>query len=927
MTLDEQLEFFCRTLSKEINVQRVGVWVLSTDGKTLTSRKEWDFVLGTMTSGTVLREEDARTYLQAIKDDTVIVMNDAMHDPRCVELALDYLPSIGISSMLDFPLYGGDGLIGVLCIEHIGPARTWSEEERNYSASVASMISLGFETQTRREAEESERSRERRMAAFTEMAVDRFWETDENLIVNYVTSGRQADVKDAKVLIGKVPWEVPGRVPLLGTWDTVRETMERRQDFDDLILYWQEADGTKKFHEVAGKPQFDLAGVFTGYLGVSRDVSKRLQNEAELRAGEQRYRNASKLARLGHWIWDRDEDKCSFCSSEMAEVFGVTAEEFLARSSTFEGDLKWFHPDDRERYKRVVDNAVENQTGWAISVRIIRDDGEIRHIREWAEAGVDDSGRVNSTMGVLLDVTEQVELNESLQESRTRLANIVDNLPGAIFRVKVEEGWPAIYRSEGYFRLFVDPDINTQDWGSTSGKSQLNVSENDRERIRIEIDEAIKEERPYEIEFEITTAAGEQKWVWERGMPIKTENGNFELEGILIDATDRRIAENALIKSQRGEAIGQLTGGIAHDFNNLLAVIMGNLELLRDELNEPAHHEMLDAGIDAAVRGADLTKSMLAFASQARLEPSVLELNEVVQKSKNWIVRTLPTNIEVNTHLAKGLWQIKADPSSTESALLNLILNARDSMVYGGKITIETTNLHIDSENIQSKYEDIEPGHYVMLGVSDTGHGIPQGTLNRVFEPFFTTKGPGAGSGLGLSMIHGFMRQSGGTVRVYSEVGVGTTFKLYFNALVDEIGNPPGNAEFSPLIEPQTGRILVAEDELGVLNVLVSVLQKAGHRVVAKSSGDAAKAAFDADPNFDLLITDIVMPGILLGPGLARELRQKCPDLPVIFLTGYASEATVHGNGLRPEDVRLMKPIRRLELLANIEDALTKRKK
>jgi CheY-like chemotaxis protein len=311
-----------------------------------------------------------------------------------------------------------------------------------------------------------------------------------------------------------------------------------------------------------------------------------------------------------------------------------------------------------------------------------------------------------------------------------------------------------------------------------------------------------------------------------------------------------------------------------------------------------------------------------SFARKASLEPSPIDINLVVQETKNWISRTLPATISVNTSLLDGLWLVEADPSATESALLNLILNAQDAMPNGGKLTIETANIIIDKNYIDARQEELPPGRYVMLAVSDTGEGIPPEIVPDIFEPFFSTKAPGGNSGLGLSMVHGFMRQSNGTVQVYSEPGIGTTFKLFF-----KVAASSSEADARPEAEPETTnhtarRILLAEDNASVLEVLIQTLQKAGYVVTAAPSGDAAKEIFEADPHFDLLITDIVMPGRLLGTGLAAELRSLAPDLPVIFMSGYASEAAVHGNGLRPEDIRLMKPVQRTDLFAAIQKAL-----
>lgn len=457
-------------------------------------------------------------------------------------------------------------------------------------------------------------------------------------------------------------------------------------------------------------------------------------------------------------------------------------------------------------------------------------------------------------------------------------------------------------------------------WSSDKLTSLPEVHPDDRQMMREKFDE-VRAGKTIEMEYRIPTPSGERQ-VREIVSPVFDEDGNVIREvGTSQDVTEQREMALSLNQSIKMEAIGNLTGGIAHDFNNLLAVILGNLELAKEVPEEL--DELLDEAISATLKGADLTKSMLSFARRAPLEPAILDLNKIVRETKNWAARALPASIEVETSLLAGLWSVKADRASTESALLNLILNARDAMAKGGKLTLETANVRIDKDYIDERHEDLTLGRYVMLAVSDTGTGIVPDVLERIFDPFFTTKGPGKGSGLGLSMIQGFMKQSGGAVRVYSEPGVGTTFKLYFRAV-----NQKGEEDSYATQGAADGKaglgktILVAEDEPGVMTVLVRTLEAAGYGVIAAPTGDSALARFLDSDKVDLVLTDIIMPGSLEGPALVNALRQQDAGLPAIFMSGYASEATVHGNGLRPEDIRLMKPVGRKELLAAIELAL-----
>ncbi|MGH1416806.1 MAG: ATP-binding protein [Pelagimonas sp.] len=328
---------------------------------------------------------------------------------------------------------------------------------------------------------------------------------------------------------------------------------------------------------------------------------------------------------------------------------------------------------------------------------------------------------------------------------------------------------------------------------------------------------------------------------------------------------ERQLLEAQLAQSQRLEAVGKLSGGVAHDFNNLLAVILGNVELLRDGIDDPDQLEMIETISDSVQRGSDLTQNMLSFARRARLTPQVLDLNDTVRDIKNWAGRTLPANVDVEVSLLAGLWPVEVDPSALQNALLNLLINARDAMPEGGKLTIETANLRIEDDDISERGEEVPPGRYTLLAISDTGAGIPKQILDRIFEPFFSTKPAGKGSGLGLSMVLGFMRQSGGTVRVYSEPGRGTTFKLYFRtSTTTEVLEKP--RRFGQTKHIKSGHmVLVVEDEPELLILLVTTLSNAGYNVVSASSGDEAYEIFQRNPCFDLLLTDIVMPGKLQG--------------------------------------------------------------
>lgn len=471
-----------------------------------------------------------------------------------------------------------------------------------------------------------------------------------------------------------------------------------------------------------------------------------------------------------------------------------------------------------------------------------------------------------------------------------------------------------------------------EDWAA-------NLHPDDLARTQDAFAKALKDAEVFDAEYRVVHPDGQVKTIKGDAILLRDASGTARrVVGTNLDLTDIRatekqlqMAQSVVVQAQKFESIGQLTGGVAHDFNNLLAVIMGNLEMVGDaiiaeKMDIDEVRQLLDASLEATRRGADLTYNMLAYARRARLTPVQVDLNAVVRGTENLMRRTIPSSIEIETNLQAGLWPALADQSSLQSALVNLLVNARDALDGAGKVTIETSNMRIEDDYIIDRHEDVTPGRYVMLAVSDNASGIDPATLDKIFDPFFTTKEVGDGSGLGLSMVQGFVKQSGGVIRVYSEQGVGTSFKMYFPALAQKstvFENTEAAIGDSSVSASGSVRILLVEDRTEVLEIFRKTLIGAGYSVVTATTGDQGYALFVKHRNFDLIVSDIVMPGHLQGPTMAKKIREIDPSAKFVFLLGYASEATVHGNGLRPEDIRLMKPVSRAVLLATIEKCLS----
>ncbi|OZB15291.1 MAG: hypothetical protein B7X53_11765 [Hyphomonas sp. 34-62-18] len=423
-------------------------------------------------------------------------------------------------------------------------------------------------------------------------------------------------------------------------------------------------------------------------------------------------------------------------------------------------------------------------------------------------------------------------------------------------------------------------------------------------------------------EYRFMRADGSAAIVSDQAFIIRDEAGTaLRILGSMRDMTEQRELEQKLRESQKLEAVGQLTGGVAHDFNNLLTVILGNAEELSELLREDSQlRQMAEMTATAAARGAELTAHLLAFARRQPLQPMVSDLNRLVQGMEGLFRRTLSEDIDIEFVRCAGLWQTEVDPGQLEVALLNLMVNARDAMPLGGKLTIETANARLDEE-YAANHTEVIAGQYVMVSVTDTGNGMDPVTASRAFEPFFTTKAAGKGSGLGLSMVFGFVKQSRGHIKIYSEIGEGTSIKLYFpRSHLAASAIAPAQSEEA--VFGGTERILLVEDDDLVREHLANQLTSLGYQVLQAGNGPEAIGILWETTGVDLLLTDIVMPGGMNGRELAERARQFRPDLKVLFTSGYTENAIVHHGRLDPGVELLSKPYRRKELAAKVRRVL-----
>jgi PAS domain S-box-containing protein len=396
-------------------------------------------------------------------------------------------------------------------------------------------------------------------------------------------------------------------------------------------------------------------------------------------------------------------------------------------------------------------------------------------------------------------------------------------------------------------------------------------------------------------------------------------------ERVALEVAERSKVEDALRQAQKMEAIGQLTGGVAHDFNNLLTVIMGGLDTIRR--SRPEDQARIQRATDMALQGtqraASLTARLLAFSRRQPLDPKPLDLNALVRDMTELLHRTLGETIELEGVLAPRAWTVEVDQNQLESVIINLAVNARDAMPEGGKLTIETANTALD-EGYSATDAEVIPGQYVMLSVSDSGEGMSKETLSRVFEPFFTTKDVGRGTGLGLSMVYGFVKQSGGHVTIYSELGEGTTVKLYFPRYMGGINAASPSEGIAPPKASRDEVVLVVEDNDDVRVYSVMILRELGYHVLEASDADAALQVLREPVRIDLLFTDVVLPGPN-GRVLADTATAMRPDLRVLYTTGYSRNAIVHHGRLDADVYLISKPFTFDQLATRVRDVLDRR--
>lgn len=540
-----------------------------------------------------------------------------------------------------------------------------------------------------------------------------------------------------------------------------------------------------------------------------------------------------------------------------------------------------------------------------------------RYLTTYKVPVYDEAGAPRYLVAISNDITEQKRATAALRASEGRFHSLMEASPDAVIAVDAEGNIllanNRVRETYGYEPL----ELIGQ---NSSILNPPGTQDETRDRVSKVLGRTTEGE-PRIVEDLIGMRKDGTTFPMEASLSLHNHDGSVMVMIAVRDVTQRKAVENQLRQALKMEAIGNLTGGMAHDFNNLLSVVIGNLDLLREQLSKGTNmDELADEALQAALRGAELTRRLLAFARRQPLQPKIVDVNDLIDGVSRLLSRTLGTNIEIAITPGGGVWPVVVDPVQLEACLVNLATNARDAMPKGGKLQIVTDNRHLD-EDYAGLYPGLAAGDYTMIEVTDSGTGISKAVLDKIFEPFFTTKKEGRGTGLGLSMVFGFMKQSGGHINVYSEEGVGTTFRLYLPRAMTAAESAPA-AEPTAFALGSAETILAVEDNPGLRNLVVRQLKQLGYNCLEAEDAPSAIKILEAHPEVDLVFSDVIMPGGMSGYDLGRTVRTRWPNIKVLLTSGFPEEK-INGNGMPPWNMRLLlKPYRKEDLALTLREVL-----
>jgi PAS domain S-box-containing protein len=675
----------------------------------------------------------------------------------------------------------------------------------------------------------------------------------------------------------------------------------------------------------------------------SRGALERAQALAALRESEERFRAVVDL--VPDLLWRVGPDAlASWCNKNWSEYTGLSAAETAGKRW-----LQALHPMARGPIIGAIQRGLDTGTSYNQEHRIRRHDGVYRWFLLRGEPARDESCRIIEWFAAATDIDDQRHAAEELRESERRLRDLNQKLQERAERRVRELGasraqmqaifdnspdWLTLFHATADGR-FVYADLNqaTENayglpYDQIVGCTVEEILGLEQAQVPLRMMRACISTGKNQRYTAMRTMAGVTRSIDVMFVRVPEQrNGDYYIMSTARDTTERDAIEAQLRQAQKMEAVGHLTGGVAHDFNNLLQVVLGNLDALRrrvDASAAPMRSEIsrsVEGAIQGAERAASLTQRLLAFSRRQPLEPRAIDVNRLVTEMSELLRRTLGESISIETALSDELWRVYADPNQLENSIINLAINARDAMPSGGTLKIEGANARLDEADV-SEQQEVEPGLYVMLAISDTGTGMTEEVIASAFDPFFTTKEMGQGTGLGLSQVYGFVKQSNGHVKINSELGKGTTIRIYLPRLVDDAAVDEDVA-IGPVPSGDGSEIvLLVEDDKAVRELNASMLRELKYAVIEAEDGTGALQIIEMVPNVRLLFTDVGLPGGMNGRQLADAALRLRPSLRVLFTTGYALSAIIHHGRLDPGVELISKPFTAAALATRIRELL-----
>jgi two-component system, cell cycle sensor histidine kinase and response regulator CckA len=627
-------------------------------------------------------------------------------------------------------------------------------------------------------------------------------------------------------------------------------------------------------------------------------------------------------AGMGVAQWDPATGRITYYG-HVREIFGREPDDL---PDTLDGVMALVHPDDRPTVSAQVRAAVKAPASEASAMdtefRIVHPDGSHAWVSVQGQRFFDQTGKLTRFIVAGRDVSAKRKLEEESTARARLLDAVLANAPDSIYAKDPQGRY--VLNSAMNLRLLgarSEVDVHGKTVFDLFPREIADRFDADDKHVLGTGQPVVNREEPH-----LKDAQGRQRWFLTTKVPLRETDGHvIGLLGISRDISDWKRLEQQLLQAQKMETVGRLAGGVAHDFNNLLTIILGSLELLRvgHRARAASHLENIET---AATQAAHLTRQLLAFSRQQIVEPKVIDVNELISDARRMLSRLINEDIELLTLPRPGLWRVCVDPMQLMQVLVNLVVNARDAMPHGGKLTIETDNVALTDDYVD-RHPHVKPGEFVMLAVSDTGAGLSDEARAHLFEPFFTTKELGKGTGLGLATSYGIIKQSGGFIFPYSEPGTGATFKVYLPRAFSDVKVPdhPIAVEASALPRGCETVLLVEDNDL-LRQMATETLERHGYTVIAARDGVDALAMIDRQPERDrrpvhLLLTDVIMPK-MSGRELAEHFQRRYPEVRILYMSGYATDTIVHHGMLDPGIDLLQKPYTPLALIRRVQEVL-----